>query len=148
MKLIIKTIVVILLTTSLFSCKQTKNSQERIGKATREDKNGWIYIHLSGSPSDIGFQHGYLVAKEIDTLIKVMQYYLPGNGSGFKWDFYRSASKRLLWPKLEKEYKDEIKGIAEGLQAKGYKYDSLDVTALNANIELSQYYVPTLMNKI
>jgi len=34
------------------------------------------------------------------------------------------------------------------LQAKGFKYDSLDLTALNANIELSQYYVPTLMNKI
>ena len=148
MKLIFKTFAVILLATSIFSCKHEITPQDRLGKATREDKNGWIYVHLSGSPSNIGFQHGYLVAKEIDTLIKVMQYYLPSNGSGYKWDFYRAASKRFLWPKLDKEYKEELKGIAEGLQAKGFKYDSLDLTALNANIELSQYYVPTLMNKI
>ena len=148
MKLISQITFSALMVLMLFSCQHAPTPQERLGKATREDKNGWIYIHLSGSPNSIGFQHGYLVAKEIDTLIKVMQYYLPSNGSGYKWDFYRNAAKRFLWPKLEQEYKDEIKGIAEGLQAKGFKYDTLDLTALNANIELSQYYVPTLMNKI
>jgi hypothetical protein len=141
MKTIIKIIPVIIIAT-LFSC----NKRNRIGNASREDKNGWIYVHLSGSPADIGFQHGYLVANEIDTLIKVMQYYLPSN-SGKDWAFYRAASARFLWKKIDKEYQDEIKGIAEGLQAKGFKYDSLDITALNANIELSQYYVPALMNK-
>jgi hypothetical protein len=119
---------------------------DRLGKATREDKNGWIYVHLAGSPSDIGFQHGYLVAKEIDTLIKVMEFYLPHTSSR-DWAFYRAASKRFLWAKIDKEYQDEIKGIAEGLQVRGMKYDSLDITALNANIELSQYYVPALDKK-
>ena len=142
MKLKTTFILSICLTALLFGCKQGS----RIGNATREDKNGWIYIHLSGSPGDIGFQHGYLVANEIDTLIKVMQYYLP-SGSGKDWAFYRAASARFLWKKIDKEYQDEIKGIAEGLQAKGFKYDSLDITALNANIELAQYYVPALMNK-
>ncbi|MGZ3750391.1 MAG: C45 family autoproteolytic acyltransferase/hydrolase, partial [Mucilaginibacter sp.] len=37
--------------------------------------------------------------------------------------------------------------MAEGLRAKGLKYDSLDLVALNANIDLSSYYLPTLMNK-
>ncbi|HEY8780264.1 MAG TPA: C45 family peptidase [Mucilaginibacter sp.] len=143
MKLKITFILTICAVALLFSCKQNN----RIGNATREDKNGWIYIHLSGSPADIGFQHGYLVANEIDTIIKVMQYYLPSS-SGKNWDFYRAASARFIWKKTDKEYQDEMKGIAEGLQAKGFKYDSLDVTALNAYIELSEYYVPTLMNKI
>jgi Phospholipase B len=161
MKSLFKIIVIFLIATSLFSCKQkpatASNASDststasvthnRLGNASRQNKNGWIYLHLSGSPADIGYQHGYLAANEIDTLIKVMEYYLPSNGSGFKWDFYRAASARLLWKKIDREYQDEIKGIAEGLQAKGFKYDSLDVTALNANIELSQYYVPTLMNK-
>jgi hypothetical protein len=165
MKSIIKGMAVLCLGSALFGCKQktgsttttttdssstssvTATKHNRMGNATREDKNGWIYLHLAGSPADIGYQHGVLAAKEIDTLIKVMQYYLPSNGSGFKWDFYRAASARLLWKKIDKEYQEEIKGIAEGLQSKGLKYDSLDVTALNANIELSQYYVPTLMNK-
>jgi hypothetical protein len=140
MKLKITCIVLLAFMAVLSSCKK------RIGNATREDKNGWIYIHLSGSPADVGYQHGFLVANEIDTLIKVMQYYLPTT-SHKDWAFYRDASARFLWKKLDKEYQDEIKGIAEGLQDKGFKYDSLDITALNANIELSQYYVPQLMNK-
>lgn len=134
---------VLVLSILLFSCKKP---HDRLANASREDKNGWIYVHLEGSPADIGYQHGYLLAKEIDTLIKVMQFYLPKT-TDKNWAFYRAAAGRFLWNKIDKEYQDEIKGIAEGLQAKGMKYDSLDVTALNANIELSSYYVPTLMNK-
>jgi len=141
MKLRFTLILTVCAITMMFSCKKN-----RLGNATREDKNGWIYVHLSGSPGDIGFQHGYLVANEIDTLMKVLQYYLPSS-SGKDWTFYRDAAKRFLWKKVDKEYQDEMKGIAEGLQAKGFKYDSLDVTAMNAYYELPGYYVPTLMNK-
>jgi hypothetical protein len=149
MKHITQTLSIILITTLLFACKQKsteKTAADRMGKATREDKNGWIYVHLAGSPADIGYQHGYLLSKEIDTLIKVMQYYLPYS-SKKDWAFYRKAAAGFLWKKIDKEYQDEIRGITEGLQAKGLKYDTLDITALNANIELAQYYVPTLMNK-
>ncbi len=131
MKLLVKIAFAILFTTAFIGCKQKSSHQQtaakpnRLGKASREDKNGWIYLHLSGSPADIGYQHGYLSAKEIDTLIKVMQYYLPSNGSGYQWSFYRAAAARILWKKIDKEYQAEIKGIAEGLQAKGFKYDSL-----------------------
>ena len=142
MKHIISIATVLIIVTTFWGCKPN-----RLGNATREDKNGWIYVHLSGSPADVGYQHGYLVANEIDTLIKVMQYYLPSS-SGKNWDFYRAASKRFLWNKIDKEYQDEIRGITEGLAAKGFKYDTLDITALNANIELAQYYVPGLMNKL
>jgi hypothetical protein len=146
MKTALKALLTILvLSILLFSCKPKPH--DRLANASREDKNGWIYVHLEGSPSDIGYQHGYLVAKEIDTLIKVMQFYLP-HTTEKSWAFYRAAAGRFLWNKIDKEYQDEIKGIAEGLQAKGMKYDSLDVAALNANIELSSYYVPELMNKV
>ena len=144
MKSLIKTAVLLVILSAFFACKP--KTLDRLANASREDKNGWIYIHLEGSPSDIGYQHGYLVAKEIDTLIKVMQFYLP-HTSKKDWAFYRAASGRFLWNKIDKEYQDELKGIAEGLQAKGFKYDSLDLVALNANIELAQYYVPELMNK-
>jgi hypothetical protein len=147
MKLSYKFFAAILITSTLFSCEQKQQAHDRLGLATREDKNGWIYIHLSGSPEDVGYQHGYLVAKEIDTLIKVMQYYLPST-SQKDWSFYRAAAARFMWKKIGKEYQDEIRGISEGLQAKGFKYDTLDITALNANIELAQYYVPALMNKM
>ena len=147
MKIVSKCIALLIVVTAFAACKQKTVSHDRMAGASREDKNGWIYLHLAGSPADIGYQHGYLAAKEIDTLIKVMQYYLPSS-SKKDWAFYRAASARFIWQKIDKEYQQEIKGIAEGLQAKGLKYDTLDVTALNANIELAQYYVPGLMNKV
>lgn len=119
----------------------------RLSKATRADKAGWIYVHLEGSPKDIGYQHGYLLATEIDDLIKTMQHFLPHN-SGKDWTFYREAVKRLFWNKIDKEYQDEITGITKGLKAKGFDYDVYDLVVLNGNIELAQYYVPWLAEKI
>ena len=115
----------------------------RLSKATRTDKAGWICIHLEGAPKDIGFQHGYLLAAEIDDVIKTMQYYLP-HSSGKDWSFYREAVKTMFWNKIDPEYQQEITGITEGLKAKGLQYDVYDLVVLNGNIELAQYYVPSL----
>jgi hypothetical protein len=119
----------------------------RIANASRADKNGWIYVHLEGSPGDIGYQHGYLLAGEIDDLIKSMKLSLP-RLSGKDWAFYREAVKKMaFWDKVDKEYQDELTGISEGMKAKGKHYDVTDLVVLNANIELSQYYVPMLAEK-
>jgi hypothetical protein len=130
----------------LCSVIYAQKTDPRLAKASREDKAGWIYIHLEGSPRDIGYQHGSMLAAEIDDLIKSMQVSLP-HLSGKSWAFYRNAAKTMFWDKIEKEYQDEIAGIAEGLKAKGKNYDVYDLVVLNGNMELSQYYVPMLANK-
>src|SRR5678809_723784 len=127
-------------------CTNAPAKKECLSKASREDKNGWIYVHLEGSPSDIGYQHGYLLAKDIDTSIQAVSYLLQ-HDTHRDWEFYRSAARSFLWPKLEQEYKDEINGIVEGLHAQKINYDSLDITAYNAMEELAYYYVPQLMDK-
>lgn len=129
-----------------YSCTSSKKSEDRLGKASREDKNGWVYVHLEGSPGNIGYQHGYLLANEIDTNIRAMAYFLE-HETKKDWQFYRQCAQNFLWGKLEKEYKDEINGIVAGLQAQKKNYDSLDITALNAMEELAYYYVPQLMDK-
>jgi hypothetical protein len=119
----------------------------KLSNAFRADKNGWIYVHLEGSPADIGYQHGYLLASEIDDLIKGMKLSLP-HLSGKDWNFYRDAIKKMgFWDRIDKEYQEEITGITEGMKAKGKHYDIDDLVVLNANIELSQYYVLMLENK-
>src|ERR1700735_5326474 len=40
-------------------------SEAVLAKAYRFERGGWIYVHLEGSPHDIGYQHGYLLAPEI-----------------------------------------------------------------------------------
>src|SRR5258706_14965468 len=127
------------------SCSTAPDKKDRLAKASREDKNGWIYLHAEGSPSDIGYQHGYLLANDIDTSIQAVSYLLS-HETHRDWQFYRNAAKNFLWDKLDREYKDEINGIAEGLQAQKKNYDSLDLTAYNAMEELAYYYVPMLDN--
>jgi len=133
----------LLIYTALFS-----KDDPRLLKASRQEKAGWIYIHLEGSPGEIGYQHGYLLAKEIDEGLHMMKYFLK-NSTGKNWDFYREAVRKMsYWSKMDKEYQEEISGIVEGLKARGKIFDIYDLVVLNANIELAQYYVPYLKEKI
>ena len=38
----------------------------RLAKAYRFDRSGWIYVHLEGTRHTAGYQHGYLLAPQID----------------------------------------------------------------------------------
>ncbi len=117
----------------------------RLAGSSREDRAGWIYVHLQGAPRDIGFQHGWHLAAEIDDLLKTLSFYFERT-TNRKWEFYREAAERMFWPKMEAEYREEIEGIAEGVKARlpGTAYDRIDMTALSGWIELAWYYVPVL----
>ena len=126
----------------VFSCSMPQNKTDRLAKASRENKNGWIYVHLEGAPSDIGYQHGYLLATTSIPVSRPWLIYSNMTHTGL--EFLSAAAKNFLWTKLDQEYKDEINGIVEGLHAKKKNYDSLDITAYNAMEELAYYYVPML----
>ncbi|MCL4539946.1 MAG: phospholipase B family protein [Bacteroidetes bacterium] len=119
----------------------------RLAHAFRVDKAGWIFVHLQGSPEDIGYQDGYLLAPEINDAIQTLEFYLART-THQSWRFYRDAAGKMFWPKLNKEYRTEIEGIAEGLRARGFKYDAIDITALNGWMELAYYYRPQLMRQL
>jgi hypothetical protein len=109
----------------------------------RFERNGWVYVHLEGAPERIGYQHGYLLAPEIDDLLQALKPFLE-HETKHDWGFYRRASQDVLWPKIDPEFQHEIESIAKGLAARGVKADRLDVVALNALEELPYYYVPWL----
>lgn len=102
--------------------------------------NGWTYVRLVGTPSQIGYQHGYLLAPEIVEMVKIIDL---ENSHDLKkdWAFFREASKNMLWPKIETEYREELTAMAEGVNAKlGKKaVDVWDMVALNAALEWSYY---------
>jgi len=113
----------------------------RLKSAYRFEEGGWIYVHLEGSPGQVGFQHGYLLAPEIADAFEVVKL-LDTHDTKKDWDFFRRAAHEMLWPKVDQEYKEELAGISEGLKAHGVSMDIDDVVALNAFEELPDYYVP------
>jgi len=113
------------------------------GPGYRFQTGGWTYVHLQGNPAEIGFQHGQLLAPEIEDLVHVIQVESE-HSTQRSWSFYREAAQTILWPHIDAEYQTELQGIAKGLQSQGSKLDVWDVVALNGGIELPQYYVPWL----
>jgi hypothetical protein len=148
-----KKVVVLLLSVLICSAlvhsqtsNQLTNEQKAwLSKANRHEKNGWIVVHLEGSPEAIGFQHGYLLADEIIDLKGAMSM-LFEKTAGRKWFFFREESNRLLWKKIPAEYQNEIDGIVSGVNAKAGegKVDRKDILAMNSILEMAWYYVPWL----
>src|SRR5271156_5269424 len=122
---------------------QRGSDDPRLAKAYRFDRGGWIYVHLEGSPHDIGYQHGYLLATEIADGFAAASLEMTHN-SNRDWDFFRRAAREMLWPKIDPEYQAELQGIVEGLRARKVNLDLYDIVALNAFMELGDYYVPWL----
>ncbi len=106
--------------------------------ARHAEQNGWIWVHLEGSPSDIGYQHGYLLAPEIrDTLATVKLETV--HEEKHPWQFFRDKAQTVLWPHVEAEYRAELQGVAEGAAARGVKLDVWDIVALNAWLEFPYF---------
>jgi Phospholipase B len=122
---------------------QRGSDDPRLAKAYRFERGGWIYVHLEGSPHDVGYQHGFLLATEIADGFAAASLEMT-HSSNRDWDFFRRAAREMLWPKIDPEYQVELQGIVDGLRARQVKLDLYDIVALNAFMELPDYYVPWL----
>ena len=131
-------IAVALLTFPVSSPRAAATPKELKGAYRLPDKNGWTYVHLEGSPREIGFQNGYLMAPEIADMLKVV---MLEEKHDYKkdWSFFRDAAQNMMWPHIEQEYRDELQGIADGATAHGVKMDVWDVVGINALTEWSYY---------
>jgi len=96
-------------------------SSEKYEKGYRYNTHGWIYLHIEGEPYERGYQHGYLLADEIVDMIGRWKAMFPQKN---KWKTLRLDAVRLFWPKYPDEYKQEIKGIADGVMARGSIIDN------------------------
>ncbi len=128
------------------AARQDSVYETTLGRGYRFERGGWIYVHLEGSPHDIGVQHGYLLSPEIADAFQVVRLEAT-HSSGYEWDFFRRAAREMLWPKIDPEYQAELQGITDGLQDHGVKLDLWDVVAMNAFAELPDYYVPWLKSQ-
>src|SRR4051794_7410436 len=114
-------------------------SDPRLNGAFRKAEHGWIYVHLEGTPSAVGFQHGSLLSSEIEDSKTAIELSTT-HGVKHSWVEMRKISDKLFVPKLTDEYREEMKGIVDGLRAHGSKLDLLDLVTMNAYMEFTYYY--------
>jgi len=100
-------------------------SSEQYEKGYRYNTHGWIYLHIEGEPYERGYQYGYLLADEIVDIIQRWNHIFPQKWS---WKIQKNSAMRLFWNKYPEEYKQEIKGIADGVADRGGKIDESPVT--------------------
>src|SRR5690349_19781244 len=120
--------------------------EETQGKGYRFERDGWIYVHLEGTPLEIGYQHGYLLAPEIADAFAVVRLEMT-HDTGQDWDFFRRAAHQMLWPKIDSEYQQELRGMVNGLRVQGTNLDLDDLVAFSAFSALPDYYVPWLSSQ-
>ncbi|MCD6117095.1 hypothetical protein J7K93_08780 [bacterium] len=109
----------------------------------RYDDRGWIFVHVEGKPYKRGYQYGYLVAHEIAEYINKLgiQRYEEHPSRG--WNYLRFDADALMLRKFDKEYLEEMKGIADGAVRAGAEIfgrdiNLVDIVTLNSVIDLGQ----------
>ncbi len=133
--------------TVAYAREHAASSDPRLKAAYSFERGGWVYVHLEGDPATIGFQHGYMLAKEIEDAFPAVQAGMV-RSTQRNWAFFRQVAREMLWPKIDPEYQQELQGIAEGLNARtGSQLDVYDIVALNSFEEVPDYYVPWLNKK-
>src|SRR5271169_6495591 len=55
------------------AAQQDSTYDTTLAKGYRFERGGWTYVHLEGTPHDIGVQHGYLLAPEIADVYGVLR---------------------------------------------------------------------------
>src|SRR5271154_7350246 len=80
-----------------------KAQDSRLEGAYRFERGGWTYVHLQGSPEQIGFQHGSLLAAEIEDTYHVLKLEAE-HSTNRDWAFFRDAGRTILWPHIDAEY--------------------------------------------
>jgi hypothetical protein len=121
--------------------KPDPKSVQRYGPAYRYPQAGWVVLHIEGEPYERGYQHGKLMAPEIASYVRCFGTVLSSKAPEDGWRHARTLTNALFLRRFDKEYLEEMKGIADGAAAAGAKFqnrniDVLDVVAINCWMEI------------
>ncbi len=111
-------------------------SVQRFGQGYRYPQAGWIVLHIEGEPYERGVQHGRLLAPEIAANMRCFAAIQCSKSPSEGWKLTRLLVNALFLRRFDREYLEEMKGIADGAAAAGAKIDGkpvdlVDIVALN-----------------
>src|SRR5262245_19781688 len=112
-------------------------SVQRYGPAYRYPQAGWIVLHIEGKPYQRGYQHGRLMAPEIAAHLRCFAAVQSPKAPAQGWKLTRTLVNALFVRRYEREYLEEMRGIADGASAAGARFDNrpldlVDIVGLNA----------------
>ncbi len=111
------------------------------GPAYRYPQAGWIVVHIEGEPYERGYQHGQLLAPEIVGYLKCFAAMQNSKAPIEGWKTVRTLVNSLFVRKFEREFLEEMKGIADGAAAAGARFDDrpldlVDIVGINCWAEI------------
>ncbi len=121
-------------------------SQKNLQNAFRFQKNGWVQLHIEGAPYERGYQHGYLLAPEIGSILRTLKHITLHN-TGKEWTFFVDAADQIFTPHIDREFIEEMRGIADGAVAAGIGTSFEEILAWNGYMELVNYWWPKAQKK-
>lgn len=125
-------------------------------KNYRRDENGWIFVHVEGSPRIRGYAYGQLMAKEIVQAVNDARSLIEVQ-TGVSWDFFLNDEMSVLnkWKfrlseGVYNEFYIELLGIEDGVNAEipGCGITRDDLILWNGYEELTDYWFPTVAGSI
>lgn len=153
-KLFIKMISLVFLMSAIFifsACIDLEQEKESKGEPKSEiveygdgyrfTENGWVYVHIEGEAYERGKQHGYLVAEELKDIKRSLEYLTMWN-TGKEFSYFVENAERLFAERIDEEFIDEMKGIADGAREAGTEISWQEILAWNGYEELTDYWWP------
>jgi hypothetical protein len=120
-----------------------RDAVRTFGPAYRYPAAGWIYLHIEGAPYERGYQHGFLMAREIPEYLERCAADLGVKIDQQGWTELRTSANALFLRGFDREILEEMRGIADGATAAGAKWlgraiDLVDIVVANTTVELGE----------
>lgn len=114
---------------------------QRWDSGFRFPKEGWINVHLEGDPTQIGLQHGHLLATEIVHYIDALGEFYNQKSPMDGWNVKRNLAKSMFLRGFPAEQLEEMNAIAQGANDAGARVfnrqlDVVDIAVINLTNEL------------
>jgi hypothetical protein len=125
----------------------TTTQREWLAPGERQERDGWITLRIQGSPRAMGFQHGYLLAREIETSLRTTRRDWEYN-SGMTWEWLVEHGNEIFLSRIDSVSLSELDGIVEGLRAAGVVSSRAEIITYNGIIELDGYWWPSVKESL
>jgi hypothetical protein len=126
--------------------EKEKEKEKGVRGGILYEKNGWIYVSVSGAPRKRGYDYGKLIFKQMKQVKDILDF-MVYNDYGIKWEFFVRACTKYYLPKIKEqfaEFYEEMVGFSEGCSKAGTKMSIEEVVAWNNFFTLTEGWLANM----